>query len=137
MLKKMKNYWFSLPKIIRFLFIGSYNFAVSFAIFVVLIFLLTEKNSQLCLILSYIISSFNSYFSQKFFVFQTKGNYFKEYIKCSVTWGIGYILNAILLKILQDILLINVIVSQFAALAMVSGFTYILFKYFSFKTNKE
>ena len=133
----MKKYWFSLPKIVRYLFVGSYNFAVSFIIFAVLIFLLTEKYSQLCLILSYIISSFNSYFSQKFLVFQTKGNYVKEYIKCSLTWGTGYVLNAFLLILLQNILLINVFISQFIALASVSVVTYILFKYFSFRQKTD
>ena len=135
--ENIKNFWFGLPKIIRYLFVGSYNFAVSFLIFAILILLLTEEYSQLCLILSYVISSFNSYFSQKFLVFETRGNYVQEYLKCSLSWGIGYVINAGLLILFQNILKINVYLSQFISLASVAILTYILFKYFSFRSKEK
>lgn len=137
MFSKIKSFWLNLPRFIRFLVVGSYNFAVSYIIFAILILFFTDKNSQICLFLSYLISSFNSYFSQKFLVFQTRGDYLKEYIKCSITWFVGYVLNAILLNLLQNILNINVYLSQFICLGSVSVITYILFKYFSFRQKSN
>lgn len=137
MFDKIKSFWLNLPRFIRFLVVGSYNFAVSYIIFAILILFFTDKNSQICLFLSYLISSFNSYFSQKFLVFQTRGDYLKEYIKCSITWFVGYVLNAILLNILQNILNINVYLSQFICLGSVSVITYVLFKYFSFRQKSN
>ena len=133
----IKNFWFDLPRVLRYLFTGGYNFVVSFIIFAILIFILTENHSQICLILSYLISSFNSYFSQKFLVFQTKGNYVQEYLKCSITWFIAYILNAGLLKFFFDFLGINVYISQFVSLSTVAIVTYILFKHFSFSQKNK
>lgn len=137
MFSRIKSFWLNLPRFIRFLVVGSYNFAVSYIIFAILILFFTDKNSQICLFLSYLISSFNSYFSQKFLVFQTRGDYLKEYIKCSITWFVGYVLNAILLNLLQNILNINVYLSQFICLGSVSVITYILFKYFSFRQKSN
>ena len=127
------NFWFKLPNQIRYLFVGGYNFLVSYVIFMILIFIAGENNSQICLFLSFIISSFNSYCSQKFLVFETRGNYIREYLKCLTSWIVTYFLNAIMLHFSTEVLHMNVLLAQFICLGLVSILTYFMLRYFSFR----
>jgi len=128
--------WLQLPRIIRFLIIGSINAAISYIIYALAVFLLGETYYQLCVILQWVISSVISYFNQKFFVFCTKGNYLEEYIKCCSTWAVSYFLNVIILEIFVRLLIKNVYIAQFISLFIVSAATYVLFKFFAFKKTE-
>ena len=90
--------WYKLPSPIRFIFVGGVNAVVSYVIFAICLYLLGKSYYQLCVILQWVLSSFPSYLNQKFFVFNTKGNYVKEYLKCCSTWVVGYFLNALFLQ---------------------------------------
>ena len=125
--------WMQLPEKIRFLMVGGYNTAVSYIIYVLLVFF--GLGAQMALLLSFFISSINSYFSQKFFVFATKGNYLKEYSKCLSTWVGSYILNAILLFLLMKTGL-NAYIAEFIVLVILTVYRYVVLKYFAFKDKK-
>lgn len=129
--------WYKLPNIIRYILIGTLNAIIAYAIYVLAIFILGEGYYQLCVALQWVLSSVISYLNQKFFVFCTKGNYIKEYLKCCSTWGIGYLLNVIIIEIFVRFITKNVYIAQFIAIGLVSISTYILFKFFAFKTSKE
>ena len=130
--KDIYNKWCKIDDKIRFLLVGCVNAGLSYLLFVLFILLLGEPLRQLCVVLQWSISSIFSYFNQKFFVFCTKGNYWKEYIKCASTWFVSYLLNTVLLELLLK-LIHNVFISQFISLFVVSVVTYVLFKYFAFK----
>jgi putative flippase GtrA len=127
--------WCNIPDKIRFLFIGGVNAAISYIIFALSIFIFGQTYYQLCVILQWTISSFFSYLNQKFFVFCTKGNYLKEYLKCCSTWAVSYFINVIILEILIRKFAINVYLAQFISIFIVSVVTYVLFKYFAFHRN--
>lgn len=129
---KLSEKWFKIDDKIRFLLVGGVNAGLSYLLFVIFILLFGEASRQLCVVLQWTISSVFSYFNQKFFVFGTKGNYWKEYLKCCSTWAVSYVLNVIILEILIRIIK-NVFISQFISLAAVSVLTYVLFKYFAFR----
>ena len=129
--------WFNLPRIVRFLIIGCVNAAISYLIYIIAILLLGNEQYQLCVILQWTISSVLSYFNQKFFVFKTKGNFLKEYLKCCSTWGGSYFLNAVFIELLVRYLIKNVFVAQFVSIALVSAVTYCLFKWFAFRNKKS
>ena len=133
--KDIYNKWCKIDDKIRFLLVGCVNAGLSYLLFVLFILLLGEPLRQLCVVLQWSISSVFSYFNQKFFVFCTKGNYWKEYIKCASTWFVSYLLNTVILELLLK-MLNNVFISQFISLFIVSVVTYVLFKYFAFKTTK-
>ena len=133
--KDIYNKWCKIDDKIRFLLVGCVNAGLSYLLFVLFILLLGEPLRQLCVVLQWSISSVFSYFNQKFFVFCTKGNYWKEYIKCASTWFVSYLLNTVILELLLK-MLNNVFISQFISLFIVSVVTYVLFKYFAFKTAK-
>jgi len=122
---------------IRFVIVGCINAAISYIIFAIALFILGNEHYQLCVILQWVISSIFSYLNQKFFVFCTKGNYLREYLKCCSTWAVSYFINVIILEILVKYVMKNVYLAQFISLFIVSVVTYVLFKYFAFKKREE
>ena len=128
----IKQKWFSLDDKIRFVIIGCINAGISYLIFALCLFIFGDSLRQLCVALQWIISSVFSYLNQKFFVFNTRGNYVKEYLKCCSTWFVSYLLNVLILELLVKFCIKNVLVSQFISLLTVSIVTYVLFKYFAF-----
>ena len=127
------NIWFRLPDFVRFILIGGVNAVISYIIFVIAALILGQGHYQICVALQWILSSFISYLNQKFFVFCTKGNYVKEYLKCCSTWAVSYLLNVIIIEITVRFLIKNVYIAQFVSLAIVSVSTYLMFKVFAFK----
>ena len=73
------NTWFKIDEKIRFLIIGSLNACISYIIYALICFLFGKEIYQLALVLAWVLSSVSSFFMQKLLVFQTKGNYLKEY----------------------------------------------------------
>lgn len=130
------NYWCKIPDKIRFVIIGGINAAISYIVFAIAVYFLGENNYQICVALQWILSSFLSFFNQKVFVFCTKGNWIKEYLRCCTTWLVSYIFNVIILEVLVKYINLNVYIAQIIAIIAVSAITYVLFKYFAFKTHK-
>lgn len=132
----MREYWFNVSDKIRFLLVGGFNALIAYLIYCILCKILGEGMYQYCLALSWFISSFISFFTQKFFVFVGGNNWFKEYLKCLSTWVFSYMINAFLLEVFVKYVHMNVFISQFIANFTAAVFTYIVFKKFAFK-NKE
>ena len=132
-LVKLYDTWCKIDDKIRFLFIGAVNAGISYVIFAIALFMLGQEHYQLSVALQWGISSIFSYLNQKFFVFCTKGNYIREYLKCCTTWLVSYFINVIILEILMKYMLDNAYIAQFISIFLVSVVTYVLFKYFAFK----
>ena len=127
------NMWCKIDDKIRFLFIGAVNAGISYVIYVIALLLLGQEHYQLCVALQWGISSIFSYLNQKFFVFCTKGNYLREYLKCCTTWLVSYFINVVILELLMQYVFDNAFIAQFISIFLVSVVTYVLFKYFAFK----
>ena len=128
--------WFKIPDKIRFLFIGGLNAVISYFVFVLAVFVIGDKYYQICAALQWGISSIFSFVTQKVFVFGTKGNWIREYLKCCATWLISYIMNALILEVLVKYCRMNVYLAQILSIFSVSVLTYVLFKYFAFRVKK-
>lgn len=131
----MKKFWFSLPDKIRFLLVGGFNASVSYVIYSLFCLLLGQNAYQTALAVAWIITSFVSFTTQKFLVFQGNGNWVKEYFKCCTTWIFSYMINAAVLEALVKVLHMNVFIAQIIATLTAAIFTYILFKKFAFKAK--
>lgn len=134
------NFWFKLPDKIRFLLVGGFNALVQYLIYISFLYFWSEDKYQTALILSWIISSFSSFATQKIFVFCTKGKFIdwiKEYIKCLGVWVVSYTINAVILEILVNYFVINPYLSQIIAITCTTISSYILFKYFAFRHKKR
>lgn len=129
----MLGSWFKLDDKIRYIFVGGFNFCVSYLIYVLFCYILGASFYQWALALSWIISSVISFATQKFLVFKGGQNWIREYIKCCSTWAVSYLVNAILLEILVKYIGINIYLSQLIATSTVAVITYILFKKFAFR----
>ena len=129
----MKKFWFNLSDKIRFLFVGGFNAGVSYLIYAIFCVILGNNAYQIALALAWAISSVVSYTTQKFLVFEGKGNWLKEYLKCCTTWFFSYLINAGLLEFIVKILRLNVFIAQIIATLTAAIFTYILFKKFAFR----
>ena len=136
-LLEIYNFWCKIPDKIRFLIIGAINAGISYVIFAVAVYLIGEQYYQVCAALQWILSSFISFTNQKVFVFCTKGNWIKEYLRCCMTWLVSYLLNALILEVFVKYIDINVYLVQFLAIFTVSVVTYVLFKYFAFRVHKN
>jgi len=75
-----------------------------------------------------------SFFTYKFFVFNTRGHWFFEYLRSFVVYGFGAIISIVALWISLDNLMLNIYISQ--AISMVMAFVISFFghKYFTFKS---
>ena len=73
------KYWFNLSDKIRFLLIGAFNAGISYLIYSALVFFLGAEAYQIALALAWVISSITSFTTQRLFVFNVKGNIFKQY----------------------------------------------------------
>lgn len=131
-INKLLSIFFKIPEKIRYLLVGGFNTVVGYCIFIFLIFLLKEKmHYNIILLIQYVISINISYINMKFFVFKTKGNYKKEYIKTFSTYISTYFLNAFLLNLLSNIF--NIYTSQMISLFLITILIYILHKKVNFK----
>ena len=129
----MLENWFKLDDKIRYIFVGGFNFCVSYLIYVFLCHFLGTSFYQLALALSWIISSVISFTTQKMLVFKGGNNWIQEYLKCCSTWALSYFINALLLEVFVKYFGVNVYLSQLVATSTVAVFTYILFKKFAFR----
>lgn len=119
--------------LIKFVLVGACNTLISFILFVLFIKILGEEKYQLSLLASWCFSSVISFSMQKLVVFQTKGNWLKEYVKCLITWSVGYGINAVSLEIIVHYARLHVIIGQIIAIFLTTTSTFLLFKYFAFR----
>lgn len=130
---KLFHFWMKFPEKIRYLLVGGYNTVVSYALYALFLWMMGAVYEQIALFLSFVVSSLNSYWTQKIYVFGTKGNVRAEYAKCLGAWGISYGMNAVLLALFVRGLDINPYGAQFMALIIVTINSYLLLKHFAFK----
>lgn len=127
------RFWMRFPEKIRFLLVGGYNTVFSYILYAVFLYISEGKYAQTALFGSFIVSSMNSYLTQKFYVFNTRGNYWREYTRCLGVWGVSYLVNALFLWILTAFLSMNPYGAQIIAIIAVTVLNYILLKGFAFR----
>jgi Predicted membrane protein len=120
----------------KFVFVGICNTLVSYLLFALFIKVSGEENYQASLFASWFFSSFISFVLQKTIVFQTKGNWLKEYVKCMISWSVGYGINALSLELIVQYFAFPVLIGQLIAIVLTALCTFVLFKYFAFNRSK-
>ena len=130
---KLFHFWMSFPEKFRYLLVGGYNTVVSYAIYALILW--KWGHPQWALFWSFLISSANSYWTQKIYVFNTRGNVVREYFRCLFSWGVSYLLNRYLLMWLLYMEW-NPYFAQFLALALVTVNSYLMLKYLAFQNGK-
>ena len=134
--KNFKTFWFNLDDKIRFLLVGGFNAGISYLIYSLLCIIMGTETYQISLALAWAISSVISFVTQRTFVFEGKGVWYKEYIKCCTTWVFSYLINAGLLEFTVKYCHMNVFLAQLISNFTAAIFTYIVFKILVFKKSK-
>lgn len=124
-------------KFVRFLIAGGINTAFSYAIFIVLIFLLGSK--ELALTLNLLIAIFFNYNMSARFVFHNRDMNWKQILKFYMVYFLTYPLNLLHLHITVDIWNWNVYFSQFVTLFYMPIINFLLQRKFVFRdiTNSK
>ena len=116
-------------KPLRFLITGGWNTAFAYISLAILYYLLSDKIHYMIIIgFSGIINITNAYICHKFFVFKTKGNYVKEYLRYYVVYSVPMAIGFIAFPICIEIFKMNFYVTQ----ALLTGITVIV-SYFGHK----
>lgn len=143
MLKKMLfcydwlfDFWMKFPEKVRFLLVGGSNFVTSYVIFLLCLWAFGAEYKQTALVLSFLLSSPISFWTQRVFVFSSSDCLKQRYIKCLIVWTLGLGLNAALLALFVDVCGLIPEIGQFIASLLVAISNYILLKYFAFKEEK-
>jgi putative flippase GtrA len=133
-LQNILNFWFKINDKIRFLLVGGYNTLFSFLLFCLLQTLLSGIFHYIVILLfCHLISVFNSFVSLKYFVFRSPKNFLNEYLKVNIVYAVYFVLNALLLYSLKDLLGINIYIAQLLCVIILTVASYFSHKYFSFK----
>ncbi len=118
---------------IMYLMVGAWNTAFGFASFIFLYYALQSLlHYSLILIVSYFISITNAYVGYKIFVFKTKGNYLREYLRFYIVYGSVFLLNMALLVFAVELLKVDPLYSQAVILVVTVIISYLGHKYFTF-----
>ena len=103
---------FPAGQFVRYLCVGVFNTLFGYAVFAILLTLLNAVLPARLLYLTVILASVLStplnitvaYFGYKFFVFRTKGNFLREWLKCFAVYGVGMIPGLVALSALTRLL---------------------------------
>lgn len=120
---------------LRYIVTGMWNTLLGICVYAGLIMICGEKYYLPLVILSNIISITNAYICYKFFVFKTKGNILKEYIKCYTVYGLSMLCSILLMYVFVDLFNLNAIASNIVITLMLTIVSFLGHKYFSF--NKK
>jgi len=130
---RLINLWYSLDDKIRYLVVGSFNAGICYLIYSLICLFAGDSIYQIALAVAWFLSSILSFIMQRTFVFEGKGVWYKEYLKCCITWFFSYLINAGLLEFTVKELHFNVYIAQLISNFTAAVFTYILFKTFAFR----
>lgn len=146
--KKLENIWFKLNQKIRFLLVGGFNTALSFVIYYTFLYV-TSGKEQLSLFLMNLININVSIATMRYYVFQSHGNFYKEYAKAFSSYIVLYFVNIALLaffvkiiniqqalpadSFLQSIPNLNKAIAQLCCIIIITVMTFFVHKYFSFR----
>src|SRR5271170_3443755 len=93
--------------LVRYLAVGACNTIFGYGCFALLTLLLTPLLSYgyvLASLLGNLLSISFAFFGYKWFVFKTKGNYLREWIRCVGVYGVSMILSAAALPLVVGII---------------------------------
>lgn len=105
LVNKFKQHFFT-PKFLSFFVIGVWNTIFGIGLFFLLYSLLHKYCYYMVLVvIANVITITNAYILYKFFVFKTKGNYLKEYMKFYVVYGLAFVVSILVFPIFMEIIL--------------------------------
>ena len=136
--------WFRFPQKIRFLLVGGFNTVFAYLVLNLLNLSLGLylKNifspviiANIALIIQYILTINVSFITMRYYVFQSHGKWYKEWVKAWSVYILLYLINAPVLTFLMVGLGLSTWSAQGIYLVFSTTITFLLHKYYSFKKS--
>lgn len=129
--RMLENVWFGWPQKLRFLLVGGFNTVSSYGLFVLMVAAIGIPY-KIAIAIGYVISTNVSIFTMRYYVFRSKGSLKKEYAKA---WGVyltTMLINYAAMYAMVDLGAVNELLAQGIYTVLITVFTYLMHKYFSF-----
>ena len=122
---------------IRYLTAGGFNTVLGYSISVGLYSLLhPHLHIVLISLITSVITVTLSFSTYKYFVFKTKDDWMKEYIRSYSVYGVSIVLGIFFIWILVDLVQIPFWIAQMAVLILTAFISYVGHKNYTFNTKK-
>lgn len=137
----MRRLFSKYEKQIKYVAIGVWNTLFWYAVFMALYHVLTPYGVHytVILVISQVLSVTNAYLANKIFVFKTKGNYGREYIRFASYHVISFAINLLLLPFFVEVMGYDPVLAQGGIIvaSIVLSFFWHSYITFSGKTAKS
>lgn len=121
-------------RVVRFLITGGWNTVFGLLVYTLLYEGLKPWVHYLVLLVpANILAITNAYICHKVFVFKTRGNIWREYLRFYVVYGGTAILGFVLMFLLVDGLKISPLIAQFLCVPIAIAVSYVSHRDFSFR----
>lgn len=121
-------------RIVRYLIVGGWNTLFGVGLYTLIYELWgTRANYLGWAVAVNILAITNAYLCYKFFVFRTKGNYLREYLKCYAVYGAGALLGMAGLFLLVSVAGMNPVWANILLTGITVVLSYFGHRYFSFR----
>ena len=118
----------------RYLITGMWNTVFGYSLGVILFIALTDKlHTAIIALIANLLAITMSFASYKLFVFRTRGNWWREFLKACIVYGNMALVSIGLMWIFIDIFNLNVWFSQALTISLTIIISYFGHKKFTFK----
>ena len=125
-------------EVLAYLLTGAWNTVFGMGLYAIVYYLWGEYVNYLVLsILVNIVAITNAFLCYKFFVFRTKGNWLREYIRCYVVYGSVSLCNTGVLWLLVHFFNMNPAWANALGTGFVAFVSYFAHKYYSFRQQHD
>lgn len=119
---------------IRYLIAGGWNTVFGYGVYAGMYYFLHQCIHYLLIaVVANVIAITMAYATHKIFVFRTKGNAAREYLKFYGVYGLTTVLGLLALPLLIEVLKINPYIAPLITIAITIIMSYLGHKHFSFK----
>ena len=120
----------------KYIYVGVWNTIFSLAIFQILIYFCPDLHYQVILFITFLISNFQSHFTQRKIVWKSKKNYFIEFTQFLSGSVFSYMINVAALAILTQVTTFKLMHIQFLITICLLVFSYFLHSKIIFGSRK-
>lgn len=134
MLEQVKLLYYKHKQKMDYLIAGGWNTLFGYLNFVILYYFFEQYvHYTILVVISYILSITNAYICYKLFVFRTKGNWLKEYLRFYMVYGVAFAVNMALLVVMVERWKLGILLSQVVINTVIVMISYVGHKKVSFR----
>ena len=119
---------------VRYLIVGAWNTFFGMAIYAMLYYWLGRHVHYLVVLLpANLLAIANAFLGYKLFVFRTRGNALREYLRCHVVYGGMTLMNGILLFLAVECVRLPPVFANSISVVLITLVSFLAHRHFSFR----